>query len=77
MNGNLFQLFCDRVAEPGKICIETAGGERYSYADLIELSGRMARALSELGVGPGDRVAVQVEKSTSQFSNRLAVNDLT
>ncbi len=72
MNNNLFQLFCDRVTEPGKICIETLGGERYSYSDLIELSGRMARAMSDLGVTPGDRVAAQVEKSVAALVLYLA-----
>jgi malonyl-CoA/methylmalonyl-CoA synthetase len=39
-------------------------GERtHAYGDLEEASARYARLLRELGVRPGDRVAVQVEKS--------------
>ena len=34
-----------------------------SYGDLLDLSGRVAQVLQDLGVKPGDRVAAQVEKS--------------
>ncbi len=36
-----------------------------SYADLEAQAGRYARLLTELGVKPGDRVAVQTEKSAN------------
>jgi len=36
---------------------------QYTYADLLEQSGRIASALRGLGVVAGDRVAVRVEKS--------------
>ena len=35
----------------------------YSYRDVEDVSGRFANRLIELGVEPGDRVAVQVPKS--------------
>ncbi len=38
-------------------------GEVLTYADVETASARYANALGELGVGIGDRVAVQVEKS--------------
>ncbi|MGR3716441.1 MAG: malonate--CoA ligase [Thermohalobaculum sp.] len=38
-------------------------GRSYSYADLDAASARFANALISLGVQPGDRVAVQAEKS--------------
>lgn len=63
VNDNLFALLADGIADPDATAIETATGERISYADLVARAGRMANALAGLGVGPGDRVAAQVEKS--------------
>ena len=72
MTDNLFARFAARIAEPSKTAIETNEGERYSYADLVALSGRLANALVQRGVAPGDRVAVQVEKSVPALALYLA-----
>jgi len=42
-------------------------GRNYSYADLDKVSARFANTLISLGIQPGDRVAVQVEKSIEAF----------
>src|SRR6056297_2782888 len=42
---------------------ETIDGRSYTYGDVDAVSARFARAAQALGVQPGDRVAVQVEKS--------------
>ena len=63
MTANLFDRIASSVADSGKTALETATGERHSYADLLSLSGRLANALASRGVKPGDRVAAQVEKS--------------
>ena len=60
------------VASPDATFIETAEGRRWTYGDMIALSGRLAGALSALGVEPGDRVAVQVEKSPEALMLYLA-----
>jgi malonyl-CoA/methylmalonyl-CoA synthetase len=72
MTGNLFERFSAAIANPAKTAIETAAGERLTYADVIALSGRLASALVALGVKAGDRVAVQVEKSVPALVLYLA-----
>ena len=72
MNANLFQRISDAVQDLGKVAIETNDGRTYTYEDVILRSGRMANALVERGVKPGDRVAVQVEKSVEAVILYLA-----
>ena len=72
MTGNLFDRFVSAVVDPKKTAIETPSGERMTYDDLVALSGRLANALVARGVGPGDRVAAQVEKSVSALVLYLA-----
>ncbi|HEY8382565.1 MAG TPA: malonyl-CoA synthase [Microvirga sp.] len=72
MSQNLFDRLVRTIADPGRAAIETQGGARYSYEDLVAWSGRLAGALRELGVRPGDRVAVQVEKSSAALVLYLA-----
>ena len=51
--------------------IETSDGRGLSYGELFALSGRMARALQDLGVEPGDRVAAQIDKSPEAIALAL------
>ncbi len=60
---DLFSLIRSRIADPAKLFIETNDGRRFTYADMLALSGRLASVLVARGVEPGDRVAVQVDKS--------------
>lgn len=71
MNHSLFDaLFAS--ARPDASALETS--ERtYSFIELQAETARWARALVDLGVRPGDRVAVQVEKSASNLILYLAV----
>ncbi len=72
MSANLFDILTRSITDPGATAIETPGGERISYTELTRRSGKMAHALSGLGVVPGDRVAVQVEKSVEAIILYLA-----
>jgi malonyl-CoA/methylmalonyl-CoA synthetase len=46
-----------------RLFLRTPQGRDLSYAALREQSGRIASALSQCGALPGDRIAVQVDKS--------------
>lgn len=63
MASHLFASIADRIDDGRRTFIETPAGRRLTYADVVAESGRVANALRALGVGIGDRVAVQVEKS--------------
>jgi malonyl-CoA/methylmalonyl-CoA synthetase len=69
---DLFALIRSRIADPAKVFIETHDGRRFTYADMIALSGRLASVLAARGVVPGDRVAVQVDKSPEAIILYLA-----
>ena len=57
-------LFADRrPRDPDAVLLEVPGAAHLTYADADRASGRVSHALHALGVTPGDRVAVQVEKS--------------
>ncbi len=63
MAAHLYAQLSSRFPEPGKLAFETQDGARFTYGDVDAGAARMAGALVALGVKPGDRVAVQVEKS--------------
>jgi malonyl-CoA/methylmalonyl-CoA synthetase len=48
---------------PDRLFLRTPAGRKLSYAALRAESGRLAAALMLRGVVPGDRIAVQVDKS--------------
>ena len=62
-SGNLFSELKGRWRDAEKPAIETGSGKCYRFCDVDEISARLANALAALGVKPGDRVAVQADKS--------------
>ena len=72
MNANLFDRLERSIADLSQTAITTPTNETVSYADLIALSGRLSNMLVARGVKPGDRVAVQVEKSVPALVLYLA-----
>lgn len=71
MSNHLFDAI-RRAARPDLPFILTADGRVWTYGDMLEHSGRIASVLDALGVRPGDRVAVQVEKSPEALMLYLA-----
>lgn len=71
-NANLFSRLFDGLDDPRRLAIETQDGAQISYGDLIARAGQMANVLVARGVKPGDRVAVQVEKSVANIVLYLA-----
>ncbi|MCX5528779.1 AMP-binding protein [Streptomyces bobili] len=70
------RLLCDRhPAERPAFTVVDAVGEAFTltYGELAADSHRYARALQGLGVGPGDRVATLMGKSTDLVTVMLAV----
>jgi malonyl-CoA/methylmalonyl-CoA synthetase len=63
MSNHLFHAFRDRIPAPDRVLMETDDGRSIAYGDMLARSAQLAHALRHLGVEPGDRVAVQVEKS--------------
>jgi len=61
---NLYTHFQKQsAAYADKELLSTESGQLYTYDDIDRESARLANFLSGLGVKPGDRVSVQVEKS--------------
>ncbi|WP_439924018.1 malonate--CoA ligase [Nitrobacter sp. JJSN] len=72
MNANLFSRLFDDLDDAARTAIETLDGRRITYDDLIAFSGRLANVLVARGIKPGDRVAVQVEKTVPNLVLYLA-----
>lgn len=71
MSNHLFDAIRKSV-RPEDSFIETLSSKRFSYGDMLTLSARLAAAIVQRGVQPGDRVAVQVEKSPEALMLYLA-----
>jgi malonyl-CoA/methylmalonyl-CoA synthetase len=60
------------IPDRRKALIELADGSKVSYGKVFDLAGKLAGHLIRRGVVPGDRVAVQVEKSWQNLALYLA-----
>ena len=72
-NANLYALLEARFpADRSAACLETPDGTVWTWADVEAEAARYANLLCGRGVAPGDRVAVQVEKSPQALILYLA-----
>lgn len=72
MSNHMFDAIRSAITAKEAVFVETAAGRVWSYYDLLRASGRLANVLVGLGAQPGDRVAVQVEKSVEALMLYLA-----
>ena len=73
MQDNFYAVLAAQFpADTGACAIETQNGQYYSWADLINGSGRIANLFKHLRLSRGDRIAVQVEKSPEAVMLYLA-----
>ncbi|MCP1674840.1 malonyl-CoA/methylmalonyl-CoA synthetase [Natronocella acetinitrilica] len=73
MTDNLFTAISTRLEQtPEQILVERPGGRRYTYGEALQESARLANRLAKLGLRPGDRLAVQIDKSPEMLLLYLA-----
>jgi malonyl-CoA/methylmalonyl-CoA synthetase len=73
-NANLFaRLATGFPADRSRVFLEAEDGSELTFAELLDRAGRIASLLVASGVEPGDRVAVQVEKSVASIGLYLGV----
>lgn len=69
----IFQSFITSAeGNPGKVLFARPGGSDITYDKAQKLVGQFAAVLTEIGVKPGDRVAVQTDKSPETICLYLA-----
>jgi malonyl-CoA/methylmalonyl-CoA synthetase len=74
MTGNLYDILAGRFpADRGRPCFILSDGSEISYGALEDGAGRVAARLIAEGVKPGDRVALQAEKSAEVIMIYLGV----
>jgi amino acid adenylation domain-containing protein/non-ribosomal peptide synthase protein (TIGR01720 family) len=70
---SLARLFEERSAATPRATAVVFGGERLAYGELNAWANRVAHRLRGLGVGPGVRVGISVERSPELIAGFLAV----
>ncbi len=66
---DLWEAVVDRVAErEAFVC----GSQRRTYAQLEERSNRLAHALGQRGIGPGDHVGLHLRNGSEYLEGMLA-----
>jgi malonyl-CoA/methylmalonyl-CoA synthetase len=63
MTAHLYAQLAKNFGDPNKVAFEQPNGTIHTYGDVEKGVARYANALVALGIEPGDRIAIQVEKS--------------
>ncbi|MCP4387030.1 MAG: AMP-binding protein, partial [Gammaproteobacteria bacterium] len=71
-NNHLFDGLLGGRETKSRSLLRVPAGDDWSYADVVDLSARLANLLVSEGVEPGDRIAVQVAKSVQAIALYLA-----
>jgi malonyl-CoA/methylmalonyl-CoA synthetase len=72
MSNHLYSAIEAANADLKKVLIKLADGKHLSYGEVFSLAEKLASHLIRSGVVPGDRIAVQVEKSWQNLALYLA-----
>ena len=73
LNNNLFAVFQQYFPQDrSKVFLTDGDGRQVSYAEMEALSGQFANYFLSLGLSQGDRVAVQLGKSSMALMVYLA-----
>ncbi|HUL55714.1 MAG TPA: AMP-binding protein, partial [Usitatibacter sp.] len=72
MNENLYSLFESRFPKDRNKPLLLMGSKALAYGEAEATSARFASLLAAIGLVPGDRIAVQVEKSPEALLLYLA-----
>ncbi|MES0879747.1 malonate--CoA ligase [Roseibium sp. SCP14] len=73
MSNHLFDTLTAFILDLGKDFLINPDGSALTYKEMLARSSQYAGALAKLGVRPGDRVAVQVEKTPDALMLYLGV----
>ena len=72
MGGNLYDALLGKIEDDSRLLLTDQTVGKMSYADFADLCAKLAGALVEAGLQPGDRVAAQTEKSVVALALYLA-----
>ncbi len=72
MRENLFQKFTEQSTKPDRAFLSPPGRDDISFQEAFARAAQFAHVLTAHGIKPGDRVAVQVEKSAEALILYLA-----
>ena len=67
MDNHLYDALFGKYAGKETVFIKALTGDTITHGQFVAMAARLANALTGLGLGKGDRVAVQVEKSVESL----------